>query len=48
MSNKKGNYSIYLRDRIIEMIDAERGIYSRSACIETCLWKYFKSKKTEE
>ena len=48
MSNKKDNYSIYLSDRIIEMIDVERGIYSRSACIETCLWEYFKSKQTEK
>ena len=47
MSRKKDNYSIYLSDEIIEMIDVERGIYSRSACIETCLRKYFKSKKTE-
>ncbi len=47
MSIKKDNYSIYLSDRIIEMIDVERGIYSRSACIETCLWEYFKSKQTE-
>ena len=35
MSRKKDNYSIYLSDEIIEMIDVERGIYSRSACIET-------------
>ena len=48
MSIKKDNYSIYLSDRIIEMIDAERGIYSRSACIETCLREYFKSKQTEK
>ncbi len=48
MSRKKDNYSIYLSDEIIEMIDAERGIYSRSACIETCLWEYFKSKQTEK
>ena len=47
MSIKKDNYSIYLSDRIIEMIDVERGIYSRSACIETCLWEYFRSKQTE-
>ena len=48
MSIKKDNYSIYLSDEIIEMIDVERGIYSRYACIETCLWEYFKSKKTEK
>ena len=48
MSIKKDNYSIYLSDRIIEMIDVERGIYSRSACIETCLWEYFRSKQTEK
>jgi len=48
MSIKKDNYSIYLSDEIIEMIDVERGIYSRSACIETCLWEYFKSKQTEK
>ena len=47
MSIKKDNYSIYLSDRIIEMIDVERGIYSRSACIETCLGEYFRSKQTE-
>ena len=47
MSRKKDNYSIYLSDEIIEMIDVERGIYSRSACIETCLWEYFRSKQTE-
>ena len=47
MGRKKDNYSIYLSDRIIEMIDVERGIYSRSACIETCLLEYFKSKQTE-
>ena len=48
MSRKKDNYSIYLSDEIIEMIDVERGIYSRSACIETCLWEYFRSKQTEK
>jgi len=48
MSSKKDNYSVSLSDEIIEMIDVERGIYSRSACIETCLWEYFKSKQTEK